>query len=75
MWTERTLDKLHFTPLDQIHLMHGLSPLKITKSYLLLKKNIINPYHSVLRVVCGVCAPSLATAVWPALLLIRTSIV
>jgi hypothetical protein len=36
IWTESTLGTLYFIPLDQIHLMHGLIPMKLTKGYVLL---------------------------------------
>ena len=37
-----TLDKLHFIPLEQIHLRHGLNPLKMTKVYVLLTEKTKN---------------------------------
>ena len=43
-------DKLHFIPLDQILLMHGLNPTKITKCYLVLKGIELLP--SFVRVRC-----------------------
>ena len=44
IWAESTLDKLLSIPLDQIHLMRGLIPTKITKFNVLLTEKPKNSF-------------------------------